>query len=186
MDSWTDRIGSSRLSGPVTSPPLGVMDVRHRLQLGGLLLGRSVVEKVPASDFGAGEVLEQSRLAQRRMNLDVKVKAWIRAIGGRLVQHHDVGKRHPPQVVEPDQRLSKHGGEITQLLSREVGETRAGGAWSHERLVGVTCEIGNERQCVVSAHQESPAVGFLGLYDLRKQRSSLRGEVLRLRLCLRL
>src|SRR5260370_924708 len=119
MDSWSARIGSTRRSAVSTSagiafaapprppPPFAavfIVHARDRLQLGGLLLGRGVVQKVAAPDFGAGEVLEQSLLAQRRVNLDVKVKARIRAIGGRLVQHPDLRESPPPHNFRDKQK----------------------------------------------------------------------------------
>ena len=88
-----------------------VMNVSRGTQLGGLLLGRCVREKVTAADLGAGEILEQIWPAQRWMKLNMKVERTVVAsVRGRLMQDHDIGKRHLPQVVEPDQRILKDGG----------------------------------------------------------------------------
>src|SRR2546428_6414479 len=94
MDSWTDRIGSSRLSGPVTSPPLGVVDVRNRLQLRGFLFGRRVVQKISTTDLRAREILEESGFAQRRVGIDGKNEngGWFVFVG--LVPHPQAGERH--------------------------------------------------------------------------------------------
>src|SRR5213079_1649786 len=41
-----------------------VVNRRDGLQLRRLFLGRRVVEKISAADFGSGEILEQARLAE--------------------------------------------------------------------------------------------------------------------------
>src|SRR5437764_4068732 len=89
--SWSERIGSSRLSAPATSAALRVMHARDCLELGRLLLRGGVVQEVPAADLRASEVLEEARLAERRVDLDVKMKSRVgRAVRRRLVQHHHV------------------------------------------------------------------------------------------------
>src|ERR1051325_1211357 len=99
--SWRARIGASSPSAPAISGLLPVMHAGYRAQLGGLLLGRRVVEEVAPADLGAGEVLEQSRLAEGRKDLDVEVEAGVdRAVGRRLVEHHHVGKPHPPEILQ--------------------------------------------------------------------------------------
>src|SRR5712691_10133888 len=92
------------------------MVVRYRLQLRGLFFGCSVVQKIAAADLRTGEVLAEPGLAQWWMDLDVKVKSSMRrVVGGRLVQHHHVRKRHAPQIVESNQRLAQHGREVREL-----------------------------------------------------------------------
>src|ERR1043166_10000754 len=61
--SWRARIGASSPSAPGMLCLLPVMHARYGAQLGGLLLRRRVVEEVAPADLGAGEVLEQPRLA---------------------------------------------------------------------------------------------------------------------------
>src|SRR2546425_4220638 len=98
------------------SAGLLVMNMPGRAQLGSLLFGRRVREKVTAADLGTGEILEQVWLAQRWMKLNVKVeRTVVTAVRRRLVQDHDIGKRHPPQVVEPYKRVFQDGGEVGQL-----------------------------------------------------------------------
>src|ERR1043166_1744088 len=110
--SWSARIGSSSCSGWAISAALLVVPGGDGPELRGFLLGRRVVEEVPAADLGAGQVLQQTRLPERRKDLDVEVKARIgAAIGRRLVQDHHVGERHPPEVLQPDQGLPQDRGE---------------------------------------------------------------------------
>src|SRR5690349_17964208 len=91
MRSCTARIGSSRCAASLTSAPLRVVHARDRPQLGRRVLRGGVVQEVAAADLRASEVLEQPGLAQRRMDLNMKVKSGVgRSIGGRLVQHHHV------------------------------------------------------------------------------------------------
>src|SRR5438876_11605947 len=99
MESCSARIGSRSFDALLTSAPLRVVDRRDRPQLRGFLLGRRVIQKIAAPDLRAGEVLEETRLAQWRVDLDVKMETGIRVVCGRLVQHHHVWKRHPPDVV---------------------------------------------------------------------------------------
>src|SRR5688572_2670012 len=54
-----------------------VVDGRHGSQLLCLRLRTGVAQKIAAADLGTGEVLQQMRLPQRRMTLDVKVKAGM-------------------------------------------------------------------------------------------------------------
>src|SRR5438128_4072696 len=103
MRSWSARIGSRRLSAPPNSAVPGVVHARDGAQLGGLLLWRGVIQKVPPADLRAGEVLEEARLAQGRVDLDVKMEPRVGRpppppVRRRLVQHHHVWKRHAPQV----------------------------------------------------------------------------------------
>src|SRR2546423_636587 len=79
------------------SSPLSVVHAGQRPQLSGLLCRRITTQKISAADLGSGEILEEIRPAQRRMNLDVKMKvAIIAAIGRRLMQRQNVRKGHPP------------------------------------------------------------------------------------------
>src|SRR5512143_1959518 len=99
------------------------MDARDGLKLSRLLLRGRVVEEVAAADLRAGEILEEARLAQRGMNLDVEVKSRRRlSLGGRLVQHHHVRERRAPQVVEPDEGLAQDASEVGELGGRKVGK----------------------------------------------------------------
>ncbi len=78
------------------------------------------------------------------------------------MQYHHVWKRHPPEVVEPDQRLAENDRKVAQLGTAELREARAGFARRDECLVGVAREIGNERKGPSAPHQETPSVRFLG------------------------
>src|SRR5678816_929336 len=49
-----------------------VVGVRQQTQLRRLVLRQRVAQEIPATNLGTGEVLEQVRLAKRRMTLDVK------------------------------------------------------------------------------------------------------------------
>src|SRR5919106_3201159 len=72
--SCRERRDWSRRSAPDTSAPvlLCVVHARDGLELRGLLLGSGVVQEVAAADLRAGEILEEARLAQGGMNLDVE------------------------------------------------------------------------------------------------------------------
>src|SRR5215207_5558178 len=86
------------------TPGVLVVDVGRGAQLGRLLLGGGVAQKVPAADLGAGEVLQEVRPAERRVELDVEVETRIiPAVGRRLMQRHHVGERYLPEVVELDE-----------------------------------------------------------------------------------
>src|SRR6185312_6523269 len=74
---WIARMGSSSDATSAIDLGLAVVHSRHGPQLRGFLLGRSVVQEIAAADFGAREILEQSRFAQRRMHLHVEVKTGI-------------------------------------------------------------------------------------------------------------
>src|ERR1043166_597854 len=118
--SWRARIGPSSPSAPAMSGLLPVMHAGYRAQLGGLLLGRRVVEEVAPADLGAGQVLEQPRLPEGRKDLDVEVEAGVdRAVGRRLVEYHHVRKPHPPEVLQPGEGFAEHRGEIGKLS--EIG-----------------------------------------------------------------
>src|SRR5258708_4363442 len=115
--SWSATIGASRASAPAILRLLPVVHARNGAQLGGLLLRSGVVEEIAAADLGPREVLEQPRLPERRIDLDVEVEPGVgRAVRRRLVEDHHVGEPHPPEVVQPDQRLAEHGGEIGELV----------------------------------------------------------------------
>src|SRR5207245_10844973 len=102
MESCSASIGSRSCSAPVMSFALRVVDTRHGSQLGGLLFGSRVIQEIAATDLRSGEILEEPGLAKRWVDLDVEMKAWIRAVSGRLVQHRDVRRRTRPHVVGPD------------------------------------------------------------------------------------
>src|SRR5207249_860301 len=146
IDSCSARIGSRSFDALLTPAPLRVVDSRDRPQLPGFLLGRRVVQKIPAPDLGAGEVLEKARFAQRWVDLDVEVETRIRAVRGRLVQHHHVWKRHLPKVVESNQCLAQDDREVAQLGGAQLREARACLARRDERLVRVAREIGNKSE----------------------------------------
>src|SRR5437867_3390967 len=113
--SWIERSGSRRLLAASTLGAQRVVHARDRPQLGRLLLRGRVVQKIPSSDLRTGEVLEEPRFAQRRMDLDVKVEAGTgRPVGGRVVQHHHIRERHATQVVDPDQGLAHDGREVPE------------------------------------------------------------------------
>src|SRR2546423_1000382 len=79
------------------SSPLSVVHAGRPPHLAAFLSGGSIPKKFPAADRGSGEILKEIRPAQRRINLDVKMKvAIIAATRRRLMQRHNVRKRHPP------------------------------------------------------------------------------------------
>src|SRR5215203_2022464 len=68
------RIGSSNDSASRMRLYL-VVNVGHRAQLLGLRFRTGVAEEVAAANLGSGQVLQQVRLAEWRMALDVKVES---------------------------------------------------------------------------------------------------------------
>ena len=79
---------------------------RIRTQFGGLFLRRSVAEEIAAADLWSSQILQQVRLAQWWMELDMEMKtAVVATISRGLVQWHDVRKWHLPKIIELDQDL---------------------------------------------------------------------------------
>src|SRR5215218_10423291 len=103
VGAWSLEAGAE--ARPLSPCPL-VMDGGHVPQLRGLLLRRRIAQEVASPDLRPGQVLQQVGFAERRMELDVEVEAGIiMTVSRGLVQRHDIGKRHLPQVVEPDEHL---------------------------------------------------------------------------------
>src|SRR5512146_1067651 len=75
--SWIARMGSSSAATSGIVAALAVVRIRHGTQLRGLLFRGGVVQEITAADFGTREILEQSRFAQRGMDLHVEVEARI-------------------------------------------------------------------------------------------------------------
>jgi hypothetical protein len=91
------RSNSDRPKLSDCSANLLVVSVRR-----GLPLGRGVGEGVAAAALRAAQVLEQIRA--RGLDVEAAVAA---AAGRRLAQHHDVGERHPPEIVEDSVRARR-------------------------------------------------------------------------------
>ena len=103
------------------------MQVRQCSQLGRLFFRNGVAQEITASNLGSGQVFEQVRFSQRRMKLDVKVKAaMVSTVSRRLVKRHDVRKAHAPQVVELDQDTLQGIGEIDNFSVAERRDVRPG------------------------------------------------------------
>src|SRR5687767_600692 len=91
--SCMGRIGSSSTRGSrmrVPGPSSGevrdvaytIMDGRECEQFGRVCLGSRIAQKVTAADFWARQILQQVRLARRRVALDVEMKAaMVETIG---------------------------------------------------------------------------------------------------------
>src|SRR5262245_5932938 len=122
-----------------------VMSRRDCLQLCRLGFGRGVVEEIASADLGSGEVLEQARLSQRRMDLNVEVKSRSGGLRWPVVEDHDVRHGYAPEVLETDKRLSKYSGKFFQLARLELGDVGAGRARCNVRLIRVSREVGDER-----------------------------------------
>src|SRR6266487_479947 len=84
MRSCSARMGSSRCAASVTSTTLCEVHARDRLQLRRRVFRGGVVQEVAAADLRAREVLEQARLAQRRVDLNMEMKTGM----GRSVRGH--------------------------------------------------------------------------------------------------
>src|SRR5712664_4441691 len=72
-----------------------VLIVHFRLgaQFGCSLLRRSVTQKIAAANFRPGQILQQIRFAERRVELDMEMeRAVVATISRSLVQRHDVRK----------------------------------------------------------------------------------------------
>jgi hypothetical protein len=115
------------------------------------------------------------------VNLDVAVEsAIILAVRRRLVKHHHVREGHAPEVVEANQRLAKDGGEVDELGVREGCEAGMCLSWGDERLVRIAREVGNERERLITPHEEPAAVLFLGGDDVLKEGAAVARHVFRL------
>src|SRR5688500_10919415 len=87
ISACRERIVGRKDSGSGIRPAVeAVMDIRDRKQFCGLRFGSCVAEKVAAPDLGTRQVLQQLGFSQRRVTLDVEVKAAvIAAVRRRLV-----------------------------------------------------------------------------------------------------
>src|SRR5437763_15941861 len=107
MRSCSARMGSSRCAASVTSTTLGVVHARDRLQLRRRVFRGGVAQEVAGADLRTREVLEQARLAQRGVELNMKMESRVgRSVRGRLMQHHPRRKRQAPQAIEADPGLA--------------------------------------------------------------------------------
>ena len=110
------------------------MDHRLGSQFSRFFLGRGVAQETASADFGAGEILQQIRFAQRRMDLDVKMKTVVSdAIGRRLVQDHHVWERHLPEIVEPDQGFLQDRCKVKYLLAGQVRQASRELLWESRK-----------------------------------------------------
>src|SRR5215813_14575175 len=83
----------SRLSTPEACDLLSVMHRGEPAQFRRFLFGGSIAEKDTAANLRPGQILQEIRPSQRRVKLDMKMKAAIiAAVGRRLMQRHDVWK----------------------------------------------------------------------------------------------
>src|SRR5262245_49778316 len=154
-----------------------VMSRRNGLQLRRLRLGRCVVEEIASADLGSGEVLEQARLSQRRMNLNVEVISRSIGLRGRVMKDHDVRHGHAPEVLEANERLSKHSGEFLQLGRLELGNVGSGGARCDVGLVRVSREVRDERYGFPTRYEDASTVELLGCNDVLKEHTAGLGEM---------
>ena len=69
------------------------------------LFTRRVAEKVAAADLGAGQILQQVRPSQRRMEFDVKVKPSVSLSPVQATPRHDVKEQCPAIINTVTLRL---------------------------------------------------------------------------------
>ena len=83
----------------------------------GLVFRQRVAEKIAAADFRASQIFQKVRLAQRRMKFDMKMKsAVVGAVGWSMVQRHDIGKWHAPEIVVSHDHDFQRLGKIAQFI----------------------------------------------------------------------
>src|SRR5215470_3889023 len=77
-----------------------IVEIREHPQFSGLLFRQRVAEEITTSNLRTRQILHQVRLPQWRVKLDVEMEcAVIGPIGWSLMEDHDIGKRHAPQIV---------------------------------------------------------------------------------------
>src|SRR5689334_14366413 len=95
--SWSSGSRNARTSGKSRPRRRLVVNIRKRPQFFCFLFRQGIAEEVAAADLGTRQILQEVRLAQWRMELDMKMKrAVIRPVGWSLVEGHYIGKRHAP------------------------------------------------------------------------------------------
>src|SRR4051812_25932034 len=137
-----------------------------------LLFGRCVAEKVAAANLRAGEVLQQVRTAQRRVKLDMEVEPCRLSLHPRLMQRHDVRKRHAPEIVEPDHTAANPRREIPPLPRVQIRNRRDAPKRRDVGLVRVSREVRNERNRAAVTADETPSVLLLRGENVLEQMSA--------------
>ena len=166
---WTARAAVTLRLRPAPT----VVRTAGSRQLGGLFLRRGVAEEVAAADLRTGQVLEQVRPAQRRMELDVKVEAadvapsagaWCSAItyGNGIRQRLSKRMTTSRRTVARSRRSSS----VRSVDGRDAPQRRDVG------LVGIAREVRHERDRAAVLGRDPAAVLPLGRDDVLEQRAA--------------
>src|SRR5437588_6335093 len=88
----------------------------HGPQLLDLFFRQGVRRERAGAELAAGQVLEAPRHAVSGVELDVQMRLRMRlAVGGRLVEDHDVGEGLAPQAVVLEEHGLQGAGEVGAL-----------------------------------------------------------------------
>ena len=159
-------------AGVTRSAERQVVRPAGRDELGGLLLRRRVAEEVAAANLRAGEVLEQIRPAQRRMELDVEVEACRRPLSiGAWWSAITYGNGIR-------QRLSKRMTTSRSTVARsrrsavvQIGDRRHAPQRRDVGLVGIARKIRHERDRAAMLADDAAPVLLLGREDVLEERA---------------
>src|SRR5262245_59115507 len=92
------------------------MHVRQIPQLVRLLFRQGVAKEIATADFRTCKIFQEARLAQRRMELNVKMKTVVDfAVSGGMMQSHDVWEGNAPKVVIAYEHDFQSLGEIAHF-----------------------------------------------------------------------
>src|SRR6185312_6946790 len=137
-----------------------------------LLFRGRVAEEVPAADLRPGEVLEQVRSAQRRMEFDVEMEPFDASIERGLMERHHIWKWHLPEIVETNSHVAEDCREIPPFVVFQRRDGFYAPQWRDVRFVGVSREVGNERNRAAVTGEDAPAVLALGGQNVLEEGSA--------------
>src|SRR3954447_13971057 len=104
------------------------------------------------------------------MELDMKMEPSNVLLHGRLVERHDVRERLPPEIVEANDDVAEHSREIPSLLIAQAVDGGHAAQWRDVRLIGIACEVRDERDGASMLRNDPSPVLTLGRNDVLEQR----------------
>src|SRR3954469_17395635 len=104
------------------------------------------------------------------MEFDMKMEPSNVLLQGRLVERHDVRERHPPEIVEANDDIAEHSREIPSLLIAQAVDGGHAAQWRDVRLVGIACEVRDERDGAAMLRNDPSPVLTLGRNDVLEER----------------
>src|SRR4051812_34494540 len=104
------------------------------------------------------------------MEFDMKMEPSNVLPQGCLVEGHDVRKRHPPEIVEANDDIAEHRREIPPLLIAQAVDGGHAAQWRDVGLVGIACEVRDERESASMPRNNPSPVLTLGRHDVLEER----------------